>query len=135
MKIVIVLISMRIFNKEEINLPRKREKPVGEIEEKLEYLGLDLDNIPQSLKEFKPLRYKPSNQFEEGKHRQYRFVPIKDIEIIISPTNRLDDIKEKYAKASPIYSYLVPDKEQNILRHTKFLSMLKNVTIDDIENV
>lgn len=116
-------------------MPRKQEKQVGEIEEKLQYIGLDLDNIPESLKEFKPLKYRPSNQYEEGKHKQYRFVPIKDIEIILSPTNRLDDIKEKYAKASPIYSYLVPDKEQNIIRHTTFLNMLRSVKIEDIEKI
>lgn len=116
-------------------MPKKENKQNDEIKEKLEYLGLDLNNIPQNLKGFEPLKFKPSNIFEESKHRQYRFLSVKDIQIIISPTNRLDDLKEKYSKASPIYSYLVPDKEENILRHTVFLQMLKDVKIEEIEAV
>ena len=116
-------------------MPKKAEKPTEEIKEKLEYLGLDLDNIPQNLKNFEPLKFKPSSVYEESKYKQYRFVSVKDIEIILSPTNRLDDLRDKYSKASPIYSYLVPDKKENILRHTVFLQMLKNVKIDEIKKV
>ena len=59
---------------------------------------------------------------------------LKDIEIILSPTNRLEDVKEKYAKASPIYTYLVPDREDNIIKHTTFLNMLKKVKIEVYKN-
>ena len=116
-------------------MPKKNDKQMEEIKEKLEYLGLDLNDIPQSLKKFEPLKFKSSGLYEESKHKQYRYVAVKDIEIILSPTNRLDDLKEKYSKASPIYSYLVPDKKENILRHTTFLKMLKSVKIEDIEKV
>ena len=116
-------------------MPKSKAKQNDEIIEKLEYLGLDLNNIPKNLQVFEPLRFKPSNIYEENKHKQYRFVPIKDIQIILSPTNRLDDLKEKYSNASPIYSYLVPDKKETILRHTIFLQMLKDVKIEDIEAV
>lgn len=116
-------------------MPRKVEKQSDEIKEKLDYIGLDLNKIPQSLKKFEALKFKPIGTYEENKHKQYRFVSIKDIEIILSPTNRLDDLKDKYAKASPIYPYLVPDKEEHIARHTTFLNMLKKVKIEDIEQV
>ena len=106
-----------------------------EIEEKLEYLGLDLNNVPETLKIFEPLNYRITKKYEENKYKQYRFVPIKDIEILLTPTNRLNSIEEKYSKAAPIYSYLVPDSEENIARHATFLQMLKNVKIEDIENV
>ncbi|MBR3163443.1 MAG: hypothetical protein IKF17_05035 [Clostridia bacterium] len=116
-------------------MPKKTEKPKEEIKEKLEYLGLDLSNIPKNLQVFEPLKFKPSSIYEENKHKQYRFVPVKDIEIILSPTNRLDDLQDKYSKASPIYSYLVPDKKENVLRHTVFLQMLKSVKIEEIEKI
>lgn len=116
-------------------MPRKAESQSDEIKEKLEYIGLDLNKIPASLKKFEALKFKPIGTYEENKHKQYRFVAIKDIEIILSPTNRLDELKDKYSKASPIYSYLVPDKEENIMRHTTFLNMLKKVKIEDIEQV
>ena len=118
-------------------MPRKavKEKTNDEIKEKLEYIGLDLNKIPVSIKKFEALKFKPLTAVEENKHRQYRYIPVKDIEIILSPTNRLDPLKEKYSKARPIYSYLVPDKEDNILRHAKFLEMLKKVKIEDIEDI
>lgn len=112
------------------------EKIVGdEIEEKLKYLGLDLNNVPETLKIFEPLNYRVAKKSEENKYRQYRFVPIKDIEILLTPTNRLDSIEEKYSNASSIYSYLVPDTEENILKHTTFLKMLKKFKIQDIEKI
>ena len=116
-------------------MPKKENKQNDEIKEKLEYLGLDLNNIPQNLQVFEPLKFKPTNIFEESKHKQYRYLSVKDVQIIMSPTNRLDDLKDKYSKASPIYSYLIPDKEDNILRHTVFLQMLKDIKIEDIEAV
>lgn len=106
-----------------------------EIEEKLKYLGLDLNNVPETLKIFEPLNYRVTKKYEENKYRQYRFVPIKDIEILLSPTNRLNSIEEKYTKASPIYSYLVPDTEENILKHATFLQMLKKMKIEEIQNI
>ena len=106
-----------------------------EIEEKLRYLGLDLNNVPETLKIFEPINYRVTKKYEENKYKQYRFVPIKDIEILLTPTNRLNSIEEKYSKASPIYSYLVPDTEENILKHATFLQMLSKVKIEDIENI
>ena len=107
----------------------------NEIEEKLKYLGLDLNNVPETLKLFEPLNYRVTKKYQENKYNQYRFVPIKDIEILLTPTNRLNNIEEKYTKASPIYSYLVPDTEENIEKHTTFLRMLKNMKIEDIEKI
>lgn len=112
-----------------------KKKVENDIEEKLKYIGLDLDNVPETLKIFEPLNYRITKKYEENKYKQYRFVPIKDIEILLSPTNRLNTLEEKYSKASPIYSYLVPDNEENILKHTTFLQMLKKIKIEDIENI
>ena len=35
------------------------------IEEKLEYLGLDLENIPKQLKDFEPLKFRIPKTYEE----------------------------------------------------------------------
>ena len=60
-----------------------------EIEEKLKYLGLDLNNVPETLKIFEPLNYRTTKKYEENKYRQYRFVPIKDIEILNSQVDKI----------------------------------------------
>ncbi|MBR3249780.1 MAG: hypothetical protein IKF83_03670 [Clostridia bacterium] len=119
-------------------MPRKKavkETTNDEIEEKLKYIGLDLNKIPENLKKFAALKFKPIGTNEENKHKQYRFIYVKDIEIILSPTNRLDALKDKYSKARPIYSYLDSEKEENIVRHTTFLNMLKKIKIEDIEKI
>lgn len=105
------------------------------IEEKLNYLGLDLAKIPEFFKEYKNLEYRPVKAFDENTYKVYKYVPISKIQILLTPMNRLNTIKEKYGKASSVYSYLQPDKEDDIIKHTTFLRMLKEVQIQDIEAV
>ena len=115
-------------------MPKKVEVQEN-IGEKLEYIGLNLDKIPASLKKFEPLNFRIPKFYDEKQYRQYRYIPIKDIQILLTPSNRLDELEEKYSKASPLYEYLDQKKEENILKHTKFLEMLKQVKIEDIEKV
>lgn len=103
------------------------------IEEKLKYIGLDLNNIPKFLKEFKPLDFRPSKLVEDNSHVVYKYIPINKIQILVTPKNRLDSLDEKYAKAAPIGAYLEPKNEEDIERHAKFLEMLKKVKIKEIE--
>lgn len=116
-------------------MPRKKKEKIEGISDKIEYLGLDLDKIPANLKSFEPLEYRIPKFYDEKQYRQYRFVSIKDIQIMLSPTNRLEDLNEKYKKARPLCEYLDKDNEENILKYTTFLNMLKNVDIEDIEKV
>ena len=103
-------------------MPRKRKESINGIEEKLEYLELDLENIPESLKRFEALNYRLPRISDEKQYRQYRYVPVDKIQILISPTNRLDDLKEKYRKASPLAEYLDDKNEENLLKYTTFLN-------------
>ena len=106
-----------------------------EIKKKLEYIGINLEEIPETLKLVEDLQFRPNVGIDEKKYRQYRFVSPKEIDILLSPTNRLQDIKEKYAKASPLASYLSPTNEEEEEKHETFLRMLKEVKIEDIENI
>ena len=99
------------------------------IKEKLEYLGLDLDKIPKELKNNKSLEFRIPKFYEEKQYRQYRYVPVKDIQILLSPTNRLDEIEEKYKKASSLSEYLDNKAEENIIKHTTFLNMLNQLNL------
>ena len=116
-------------------MPRVKKKTADGISEKLEYLNLDLENVPKSLIEFEPLQYRMQRISDEKQYRQYRYVPIDKIQILISQTNRLDDFKEKYRKARPLAEYLDYQNEENLLKYTTFLNMLKSVNIKDIEKV
>ena len=116
-------------------MPRKKKEKIEGIEDKLEYLGLELDNIPKKIKEFEPLEFRVSRFYDEKQYRQYRYIPVQDLQILLSPTNRLEELGEKYKKASPLYEYLDNEKEENILKYTTFLNMLKSFNIEDVENV
>ena len=105
------------------------------INEKLEYIGLNLEEIPETLKLVEDLQFKPNIGIDEKKYRQYRFVSPKELEILLSPTNRLDDTKEKYSKAEPLVNYLERNGEENEEKNEKFIKMLKEVSIEEIEKI
>ena len=81
-------------------MPRKKKTSLEpEIEEKLKYIGLSLDKVPKELLEFEPLNYKIPKQYEEKTYKQYRYIPVEKIQILLSPTNRLENIEEKIFKS------------------------------------
>lgn len=106
-----------------------------EIKKKLEYIGLNLEEIPETLKLVENLYFQPKAGVDEKKYKQYKFVSPKEIEILLSPTNRLEDIKEKYAKAEPLAVYLDSKNEENKEKYETFLRMLEEVKIEDIEKI
>ena len=116
-------------------MPRKKTNQNADIKEKLEYLGLDLNNIPKDLSKYKPLEFRVPKFYDEKQYRQYRYIPTKNIQILLSQTNRLDDIAEKYKKAKPLASYLDSESEENILNYTTFLKMLTKLNIKEIEEI
>lgn len=116
-------------------MPKKAIEKKENIKQKLEYLGLDLENIPKQLKQLKPLEFRISKFNDEKQYKQYRYISIKDIQILLSPTNRLDEIEVKYKKASPLADYLDSKNEENILKHTTFLNMLNQFKIEDVEKI
>lgn len=104
------------------------------IEQKLEYIGLDLENVPDFLKNFKPLNYRPLESYDDT-YKIYKYINICDIQILITPTDRLTSLKEKYKLASPISEYLDSESEENIEKFAKFLEMVENLKIDDVEEI
>ena len=116
-------------------MPKKTVENSETIKEKLEYLGLDLEKIPKNIKQYEPLEFRIPKFYDEEQYRQYRYVNIKDIEILLSPTNRMDEIEEKYKKASPLVDYLDTKSEENILKHTTFLKMLNDFSIEAVEKI
>ena len=113
----------------------EKKNKTQEINKKLEYIGLNLEEIPETLKLVEDLQFRPNTGLDEKKYRQYRFVSPKEIQILLSPTNRLDDIKEKYSKATPLANYLDSKSEENQERYATFIRMLEEVKIEDIEKI
>ena len=117
-------------------MPRKKKTEVdSKLKEKLDYIGLDLEKIPKSLKEYSDINFRTLRGYDEKKYKQYRFIDVNDIEILLSPTNRINTIKEKYEKAMPLCYYLDSKNEENLMNFTEFLNMLNKVSIPQIEDV
>ena len=113
----------------------EKKKNAREITEKLEYICLNLEEIPETLKYVENISFTPNAGIEENKYRQYRFIAPKELEILISPCNRLENTKAKYSRAKPLVSYLDPKNEEEQKLHEEFLRMLDEVQIDDIKEI
>ncbi|MGN1299207.1 MAG: hypothetical protein ACI4UE_04420 [Candidatus Scatovivens sp.] len=106
--------------------------------DKLNYLGLDLNNIPECFNYYEPINFNISRLNNDKDHKVFKYVPIDKIEILLTPTLRSDSIKSKYSNASPLITYLEPyskNEEENIEKYSTFLRMLSTISIPDIENI
>lgn len=86
---LIIFIILLINGRGYLSCLEEKKKKIEGISDKLEYLGLDLDNIPEKFKKFESLEYRVPRFYDEKQYRQYRYIDIKDIQILLSPTNRL----------------------------------------------
>ena len=105
------------------------------IEEKIEYLGLNFERVPKALIATDNLNFKALKGYDEKQYKQYKYVKISDIDILLTPTHRMDSLHQRYDEASPLYMYLDSINEENALKYTTFLKMLKKVEIGDIEKI
>lgn len=101
------------------------------IKEKLEYIGLDLDNIPDYLIDYIPLNFNSSESYEE-EYKVYKDISVNDVQILITPSDRLTSLNEKYKLAEPLAQYLDKNDEEKAEKFSTFISMINNVKIEDI---
>ena len=117
-------------------MPRRKKLDIEpSLKEKLDYIGLDLQKVPKDLIEYQNLNYKVIKNYDEKQYKQYRFVDVKNIQILLSSSNRLNSVKEKYENAKPLMYYLDYKNEENILYYTSFLEMLKQVETYEIDKI
>ena len=99
-----------------------------DLNSKLNYLGLNLNKVPDSLNEFHPLNFNVSRLNNDKDHKVFKFIPIDKIEILLTPTLRSDSVREKYSKAEPLSTYLAGEKtEEGLEKYTTFLKMLNKL--------
>ena len=116
-------------------MPKSTNENKTMIQNKLEYIGLNLGRIPKFLTEYTPLNYRAVKSYDDNIYKVYKHINVQDIEILLTPTDRLADLKERYKLAAPLFTYLDEKSEENIEKFTIFLNMLKNLDIDKIEEL
>ena len=105
------------------------------IQANLEYIGLDLNNIPEFIKNYRPLEFRPIRGFSENKSRIYKYLNIKDIQIYITPRNKMDLLSKKYEECSQLYDYLKLETEDDIVKHGVFLKMVDKMNINELKRI
>jgi len=101
--------------------------------EKLKNIGLDLENVPDKLKFFQNINFRVRKNYIEKNYKVYKYVDINEVEIFLTPTNRLTDYTEKYAKALPIGAYLSDDTDEDMERRIELLNIIKDFQLEDLE--
>ena len=121
-------------------MPKKEVKGNTEnlnmLNEKVNYIGFELGEVPEFLKEVDMLNYRiPRGNYDEKTYRRYQYVPVENIEILISPTNRLDDLEKRYKLARPLYTYMKAETNDEIENYAYFLKMLNQTRVEDIKEI
>ena len=105
------------------------------IQSNLEYIGLDLENIPDFIKNYRALEFRPIRGFSDNKSRIYKYINVKDIQIYITPRNKMDLLSKKYEESSRLYDYIKLETEDDIVKHGIFLKMLDKMNLSEIEKL
>lgn len=116
-------------------MSKNTEENKEKFKENLNYLGLNLERIPKVLKEFQPFSFRPSKSYDDTSYKVYEHILLSDIQILLTPTDRLTDLNQKYKLASPVSTYLDSKSQENIEKFATFLKMLSNMNIEQIENI
>ena len=58
--------------------------------------------IEENLKEWEEIKFRPTKMYDETSYKIYKYIDIKDIEILITPMERLDDLGKKYKLSSKV---------------------------------
>ena len=96
----------------------------------LEYIGLDLQNIPQTLLKEEPIHF--SDFSNSNVYKVYDYVSVHDLEILITPLDRTAEIRERYKTAKPLSACLQADD-----RKTKeiFNDVLDLASVNEIKRL
>ena len=122
-------------NKQEEKMRKNIAEDKEKLKEKLSYIGLNLERLPKFLTEFNPFSFRPSKSYNDTSYKVYRYIDVNDIEILLTPTDRLTSLDEKYKLSVPIKNCLDSKTEQNVEYFAAFLKVLNDTNIEEIEKI
>ena len=98
----------------------------------LEYLNLDLKKIPKSIINVDTVDVKSTEIRNEKNYKVYKYVAVKDINIILANARRLDEPTKKIENMKDLSFYLNKKNEEE---YETFLNLLQNASIEDIKEI
>ena len=97
-------------------------------DEVLNYVKLHISRIPKAIKAKKPQFNTLKTIDNSLLYTVYKKVPIDDIQILISNTDRTTDIKKRFNNAVPIQDYIKENKEE-------FIKLAEKTTVEKIQSL
>ena len=101
---------------------------------KVKYIGFELGKVPEVLQEFEPLNYRLPKVYDEKSYKIYKYIDVSDVEILVTPKDRLAELSERYKFASPVSTYMEQNKE-NLEKYAYFLRMMNQTNLEDIKKI
>ena len=115
---------------------RLKKLQIEELQEELDFLGLDLEKLPKFIKDANVPSFHASRLNDDKDLKVYKFVPIDEIEILITPALRSDDVKKKYEESLPLKCFLnIDGDEEEIALFKTFSKMIRNTPKEEIEKI
>ncbi len=107
-----------------------------DIKEKLNVIGLDLDNLPDFLENPKAVNFNSSRLNSDKELKVYKFVQIREIEIYVTPTHRDDPIKDKYNNAISLGDFIrqSEDDSEKSAELIRMFSRVSELNLKRLEN-
>ena len=113
-------------------MPKFTNEDKDLIKEKLKYIGIDLEHIPNIIRNTIPIEL--TENIEE-ENRVYKYVDIDKIQIWITPKNRNVTLKEKIEKAVPFYELIEPIMDDQMEKYSEFIRMLNLSSKEEIDEI
>lgn len=97
-----------------------------------DYLNWDLKKIPKTLQNKDNIDIKASEIKNEKNYKVYKYVSVKDINIVMTNTRRLDEPSVKIEKMNDLSFYLNKKNEEE---YREFVNLIQNASIEDIKEL
>ena len=113
-------------------MPKLTDETIISTEKKLEYIGLNLEKIPNFLKTRKIEECNLIKEYRDTTYKVYKYLDVNDIQIFITEENVLANVQKKCKIAKPIDEYL---KDESLKQ--KFMQIVENVDLEkenELEN-
>ena len=98
----------------------------------LEYLNLDLKKIPKTIINIDDIDIKSTEIRNEKNYKVYKYVAVKDINIVLANARRLDEPAKKIENMKDLSFYFNKKNEEE---YETLLNLLQNASIEDVKEI
>lgn len=106
-----------------------------QVQNKLEYIGLNLEKIPTFLKKEKVLECNLEKEYRDTTYKVYKYIDVNDIEIFITPELETANVSQKCKTAKIINEYFINESlRQSFIEIAEKIDMSKFTELENEQN-